>query len=215
MELKVSKRQAGKAKDLLLEGKVPGIVYGKHIEEAIMVQFDKNEFLKLYKKSGSNTVITLKWDGIEQMVLIYDLQLDPVKDSLMHVDFLAVKKWEKVKAEIPVIIEWEEVLQKVWLKANLITTNIEVESIPSKLPHNIKIDVSKMEDGENIHIEDLNIWNDVEIINDKEDVILVIYNPEENAAKQDKKDAAKEEEIEKAQEEEDKETESKETENNK
>jgi len=215
MELKVSKRQSGKAKDLLLKGEVPGIVYSKHIKEPIMVQFDKNEFLKLYKKAGSSSVITLKWDGIEQMIIIYNLQLDPVKDSLMHVDFLAVKKWEKVKAEIPVIIEWEEVLQKVWLKANLITTNIEVESIPSKLPHNIKIDVSKMEDGENIHIEDLNIWNDVEIINDKEDVILVIYNPEENAAKQDKKDAAKEEEIEKAQEEEDKETESKETENNK
>ena len=201
MELKVSKRQAGKAKDLLLEGKVPGIVYGKHIEEAIMVQFDKNEFLKLYKKSGSNTVITLKWDGIEQMVLIYDLQLDPVKDSLMHVDFLAVKKWEKVKAEIPVVIEWEEVLQKTWLKVNLITTNVEVEAIPSKLPHDIKIDVSKMKDGENIHIEDLNLWDGIEIINDKEDVILVIYNPEEDAAKQDEKDAAKQEEIEKAQEE--------------
>ena len=214
MELKVSKRQAGKAKDLILEGEVPGIVYGKHIKKAIMVQFDKNEFLRLYKKAGSSTVITLKWDGMEQMVLIYDLQLDPVKDSLIHIDFLAVKKWEKVKAEVPVVIEWEEVLQKIWLKANLITTNIEVEAIPSKLPHNIKIDVSKMKDGENIHIEDLNIWNDVEIINDKEDAILVIYNPEEDAAKQEEKEAAKQEEIEKAQEE-NNETEGKETENNK
>jgi len=60
MELKVSKRQAGKVKKLLSEGKVPSIVYGKHIKEPIMIQFDKNEFLKLYKKTGSSTVITLK-----------------------------------------------------------------------------------------------------------------------------------------------------------
>ncbi len=201
MELKVSKRQPGKVKNILLEKKVPGIVYSKHIKEPIMVQFDKVEFLKLYKEAGSSTVITLKWDGIEQMALIYDLQLDPVKDFLIHVDFLAVKKWEKVKAEVPVIVEWEEVLKKVWLKANLITDYIEVEAIPSKLPHDIKVDVSKLEDGQNMHVEDLDLWDDIEIINDKEDVILVIYNPEEDAEKQEEKDAAKEEEIEKAQEE--------------
>lgn len=201
MELKVSKRQSGKIKKLLLEKKVPAIVYSKHIKEPIIIQFDKNEFLKLYKEAGSSSVITLKWDGIEQIALIHDLQLDPVTDSLIHVDFLAVKKWEKVKAEVPVIVEWEEVLQKAWLKANLVANSIELEAIPSKLPHNIKIDISNMEDGQNIHVEDLNLWNDVEIIKDKEDVILVIYNPEVDAAKQEEKDAAKQEEIDSAEEE--------------
>lgn len=199
MELKVNKRQQGKAKKLLLKKQIPGIVYGKHMNEPIMVQFDKVEFLKLYETAGSSSVITLKWDGIEQMVLIHDLQLDPVKDSLIHVDFLAIKKWEKVKAEIPVVVEWEEILKKAWLKANLITDYIEIEAMPSMLPHDIKIDVSKLKNGENIHVKDLKLWADIEILNNEEDVILVIYNPEEDAQKQEEKDAIKEEEIEKTQ----------------
>jgi len=201
MELKVSKRNPGKVKKLLLEKQVPGIIYSKHIKEPIMIQFNKNSFFKLYKEAGSSSVITLKWDGIEKMALIHKLQLDSVKDFLIHVDFLAVKKWEKVKAEVPVIVVWEENLQKAWLKVNLISNYIEVEAIPSKLPHNIKVDVNNMKNGDNVHVKDLNLWKDVIIINDENDVILVIYNPEEEAMKQDKKEASKQEEIEKIQEE--------------
>lgn len=200
MELKVSKRQSGKVKKILSQRQVPGIVYSKHIKEPIMVQFDKNEFLKLYKEAGSSSVITIKWDDIEQIALIHNLQLDPVTDALIHVDFLAVKKWEKVKAEVPVIVEWEDILEKAWLKVNLIADYIELEAIPSKLPHNIKINVSEMQNGENIHVEDLKLWDDIEIIADKDDVVLVVYNPEEDNAKQEEKDASKEEEIEKEQE---------------
>lgn len=200
MELKVSKRQSGKVKKILSQRQVPGIVYSKYIKEPIMVQFDKNEFLKLYKEAGSSSVITIKWDDIEQIALIHNLQLDPVTDALIHVDFLAVKKWEKVKAEVPVIVEWEDILEKAWLKVNLIADHIELESIPSKLPHNIKINVSEMQNGENIHVEDLKLWDDIEIIADKDDVVLVVYNPEEDNAKQEEKDASKEEEIEKEQE---------------
>jgi large subunit ribosomal protein L25 len=91
MELQVQKRQAGKVKKLLKEGLVPGIVYGKHLDEPVAIQFNKNEFRKLYKEAGTSTPITLKGD-IEQLVLIHDYQLDPVKDTLIHADFLALKK---------------------------------------------------------------------------------------------------------------------------
>jgi large subunit ribosomal protein L25 len=92
MELKIEKRQEGKVKPLLKKGLVPGIVYGKHVDEPIMVQFDKIEFIKLYKQAGTSTPITLKGEDIDQLVLVHDLQLDPVKDVLIHVDFLALKK---------------------------------------------------------------------------------------------------------------------------
>jgi ribosomal protein L25 (general stress protein Ctc) len=60
MELKVTKRESGKIKTLLKKGIVPGIIYGKHIENPISIQFNKNEFIKLYKQAGSSTPITLK-----------------------------------------------------------------------------------------------------------------------------------------------------------
>lgn len=179
MELKVQKREPGKVKKLLKEGYVPGVVYGKHIEQPILVKFKKTDFIKLYKEAGTSTPITLKWDDFEQLALIHDYQLEPVKDMLIHVDFLGVKAWEKVVATVPVVVEWVEKLQKQWLEINLVTDEVEVEAIPSKLPHEIKIDVSELKDGDNITVGDLKLWDDVEIKSDAEEVIVTVYNPSE------------------------------------
>ena len=177
MELQVQKREPGKVKQLLKKGIVPGVVYGKHLEQPILVKFNKNAFIKLYKEAGSSTPITLKWDDFEQLVLIHDYQLDPVKDTLIHADFLALKKGEKVKAMVPVVIEWVENLQKQWLEVNIVKDEIEVEAIPSKLPHEIKIDVSNLSDGENITVGDIKLWDGVEIITSADEAIVVVYNP--------------------------------------
>jgi len=176
MELQVQKREPGKVKPLLKKGIVPGIVYGKHLDEPVMVKFNKNDFIKIYKQAGTSTPITLTGD-IEQLVLIHDYQLDPVKDTLIHADFLALKKWEKVKAMVPVVVEGIEKLQKQGLEVNIVKDEIEVEAIPSKLPHEIKIDVSELQDGENISVADLKLDEEVEIITPAEEAIVVVYNP--------------------------------------
>lgn len=181
MELQVQKRDSNvKAKKLLKQGIVPGIVYGKHLDQPIPVQFNKIEFIKLYKQAWTSTPVELKWD-VDQLVLIHDLQLEPVRDMLIHVDFLAVKKGEKVKAAVPVVVEGIEKLQKQGLEVDLVKDEIEVEAIPSKLPHDIKIDVSELKDGENISVADLKLGDDVEIITPAEEVIVVVYNPSEQA----------------------------------
>ena len=113
------------------------------------------------------------------MVLIHDYQLDPVKDTVVHVDFLAIKKGEKVKAAVPVIIEWIENLHKKWLEINVVTDEIEVEAIPSKLPKEIKVDVANLNDGDNISVADLKLDKDVEIVSDETEVIVTVYNPAE------------------------------------
>ena len=181
MELQVQKRDSNvKAKKMLKQGVVPGVIYGKHLDQPIPVQFNKIEFIKLYKQAWTSTPVELKWD-VDQLVLIHDLQLEPVRDMLIHVDFLAVKKGEKVKAAVPVVVEGIEKLQKQGLEVDLVKDEIEVEAIPSKLPHDIKIDVSELKDGENISVADLKLGDDVEIITPAEEVIVVVYNPSEQA----------------------------------
>jgi len=179
MELKVQKRQPWKAKILLKKGLIPGIVYGRTLKNPIPIKFKKIDFLKLYKKAGTSTPITLKGEDFEQMVLIHDYQLEPVKDVLIHVDFLAIKKGEKVKATVPIVVKGIETLQKQGLEVDIITDEIEVEAIPSKLPHEIKVDVSNLKDWDNISVADLNLGNDVEIVSEKTEVIVTVYNPSE------------------------------------
>ena len=194
MELQVQKRQAGKVKNLLKNGLVPAVVYGKHIEEPELVQFDKNEFIKLYRQAGKSTPINLKWD-IDQLVLIHDLQFDPVSDNLIHVDFLAIKRWEKVRASVPVVIEGVEKLQKQWLEINIVKDEIEIQAIPSKLPHDVKIDVSWLKDGENIAVADLKLDNEIEILTHAEETIVVVFNPSLQQEEESPEEATNEEET--------------------
>ena len=186
MKLKVNKRESMKNKSLLIKWIVPGIVYGKHIDSPIKLQFNKNEFIKLYKEVGSSTPITLKWDNIEEMVLIHDLQLNPVKDTLIHVDFLWIKKWEKVRANVQLSIIGVEILKKEGLEINVVMDNIDIEAIPSKLVNNINIDVSSLKDWDNITVESISLSDDVEIITDKKETIITVYTPKWSSADEEK-----------------------------
>ena len=177
MKLKVTKREAGKIKTLLNKWVVPGIIYGRHIETPISIQFNKNEFIKLYKQAGTSTPITLKWEGIEEMVLIHDLQLNPVKDTLIHADFLWIKKWEKVKAQVTINVSGIEALKKEWLEMNVVMDTLEIEAIPSKLVNHIDIDASNLKDWENITVSSIDLGKDVEILTDKDEAIVTVYTP--------------------------------------
>lgn len=113
MELIVTSRQHKKAKDLRKEGLIPGIIYGKHLKEPIAVACPRNDIIKKYKEAGYSTPLTISGDGVNQLVLIQDIQLDPVTDILLHIDFLAVNKDEKVTTEIPIKLIGESPMEKL------------------------------------------------------------------------------------------------------
>ena len=113
MKLTVTSRQDKKAKDLRKEGLIPGIIYGKHLKTPLAVACKRNDLIKKYKEAGYSTPLTLSGDGVDQLVLIQDIQLDPVSDLLIHIDFLAVNKDEKVTTEIPVKMIGESVVEKL------------------------------------------------------------------------------------------------------
>jgi large subunit ribosomal protein L25 len=113
MKLTINIRKDEKASDLRKNGLVPAIVYGKHLKTPIAVTCKKNDFIKKFKEAGYSTPITLEGDKVEEMVLIHDFQLDPVTDIVIHADFLAVRKDEKVTTEVPVILVGESPITKL------------------------------------------------------------------------------------------------------
>lgn len=169
MELQVQSRAVYGKKNSTLRSKwlVPWVIYGKHKKETIQVVFPKNEFLKLYKKAWTSSVVDLVGDH-KEMVLIYDIQVHGVTNTLLHVDFLAVKADEVVTAEVNVVLTWESPLAKSWEgRLELLKGTIAVKALPKNLPHEIAIDVSNiktLEDG--IFIRDINLWANVVIDED-------------------------------------------------
>lgn len=176
MKLTVNIRKWEKAKQLRKDWLIPAIVYWKHLKTAISIVCKKNDFIKKYKEAGYSTPITLKWEEIDQLVLIQDIQTDPVTDILIHADFLAIQKDEKVKTEVPVILSWESSIEKLGLgKIQLVRDFIEVEAFPQDLPHNIVIDISKIQSiNDTIFIKDLEVSDKVKILSDLEEAIVVV-----------------------------------------
>lgn len=177
MKLSVEPRSVfgKKARALRKGGMIPAIIYGNHLESAIPVSINKVQAVKIYREAGSSTPVEVTWEWIDHLVLIQEIQLHPVSDHLIHMDLIAVNKDEKVTAEVPLIIEWVSPFEKANLgRARLVRDTLEVEALPLDLPHDIKIDVSGIEeDGQVIFAKDLTIPSNVELISDPELAVVV------------------------------------------
>ena len=114
MKLAVKKREllGKKVKSLRKQSLVPGVVYGKHIETPLPIVFDRVQLIKAIHQAGKNTPVELHGDGVDELVLFHDIQLDPVTDRVIHVDCLAVNKNETVRAEVPVVLVGESPFEK-------------------------------------------------------------------------------------------------------
>lgn len=186
MELNISKREVAGKKMWAYRKKwmIPGVIYGRHLKSPVSIFFAKNEFMRVYKDAWTSTVVNLTWDS-KEMVLIHDYQVDGVKDTLLHVDFLAVKSDEKVEAEIHVVLTWESSLEKLGLgRVQLVRDHIRVSAFPQNLPRDIQIDISKittLDDG--IFVKDIDLWDKVEILDEETlAVVAAIENTSEDEA---------------------------------
>ena len=110
------------------------------------------------------------------MVLIHDFQLDPVSDIVLHVDFLAVSKNEKVTTEVPVLLVGESQIEKLGEgKIQLIKDFVEVEAFPQDLPHDIKIDISEIKTvNDTIFVRDLKFSDKVTVVDDLDQPIITV-----------------------------------------
>lgn len=176
MKLTISLRKDEKVKSIRADGFVPAVVYGKHLDKPLSVICKKNDFIKLYKEAGYSTAITLAGDGVDQLVLIQDIQLDPVSDVLIHIDFLAVNKNEKVTTEVPLKIIGESAVEKLGLgKIQVLKDFIEVEAFPQDLPHDFTVDISTIQDiNDTIFVKDIKVSSKVTVLDEPEQALVTV-----------------------------------------
>jgi len=199
MKLKVEARSIKwkNVKKLRREWKVPAVVYATHMKSPISIVCERNEFVKLYRKAWHSTPITLTGDGIEEMVLIHDYQLDPVMDTVIHIDFLWIQKWVKVSAEVAIVMEWEElspIVKSGDANIQLVKDYLAIEALPKDLPKEIVINVSNIIDVNTvIFVKDLELPSGVEIEDDLDLPVITVMDLKKSAAEEDAKDTAVEE----------------------
>jgi large subunit ribosomal protein L25 len=165
------------------EGLVPAIIYSKG-NKNMPLSINAHDFELCYRQAGGNTILALeieKVDGSNEKknALIYQVSKDPVKDKVLHADFLQIKMNEKITATIPLkfIGDSVAVIEK---DGSLMTqkSEVEVECFPADLPHEIEVDISPLVDFEAaIHVADLKVSEGVAVLDDPEETIVYVEEP--------------------------------------
>lgn len=158
------------------QDKIPGILYGKSLKESVAIFFDKNTFLKVYKESGKSQPVEIKWEWLDHLVLIHQIEVHPVYSTLSHVDFLVVKKGEAVHAEVELRFINESPAEKNKIgRVNTLLSTIEVFADPTKLPKYIEVDMWLLQDIHDvIFVKELVVPEGVKIETDSEQPVVTV-----------------------------------------
>lgn len=157
-----------------VSGYVPAVLYGKD-EVSVPLAVDRKMLDHLlHTPGGRNRTYTLKLDEQNtKEVLIKDFQLDPVRDELIHVDFLAVSRDRAVQVKVPV----EAVGVAVGVKTfggilGILMHHMPVECFPQDIPETIRVDVSGLGINQNLKVKHVDLGDRVKILADPETIVV-------------------------------------------
>ena len=168
----------GDARRLRKTGLIPAIVYGKGVEPKC-ISVDATEW-QLLSRNELN-ILSLVEDGKETLVLLKEVQHDPIRNRTRHLDFQAIRMDQKIKAHVAV--RPGHALPVGASAGGLLEQNlheIEVESLPQDLPEEIIVDVSGMNLGDMIHVGDIQMPEGVTAVTHAD--IVVFTEVDESAA---------------------------------
>ncbi|MCP4649339.1 MAG: 50S ribosomal protein L25 [PVC group bacterium] len=197
--------EAGKsaARKFRGQGLIPGVVYAKD-KEPVPVSTNSREFVKLLHKYGENAIIDLKVKKedktLDKNVIIKEIQYNTLKGDVLHIDFQQIKLTESIKVNVPLVTKGDADCPGVKEGGILehILREVEVECLPTQIPHEITIDVAALNINDSIHVKDLVVPEGVKITTEAEKIaVLVKFEAEkiEEEEKPEEEGAAAEPEV--------------------
>ncbi len=160
------------------EGKVPAVLYGGGRTNTHLVLHKKDIFVILRSESGENTIFKTAFDSDSLDTMIKEVQIDPVRDEILHIDLIQIAMDKVVKVSVPVEVKGEA----VGVKAeggfiDLVMREVEIECLPHDIPENIEIDISHLHLHQSIKVEDISPSSGVKIVSDPHAVVVLIEAP--------------------------------------
>jgi len=200
MQLKAENREKlGKATKYIRRGnQIPAVIFGKGME-SVSITLGYNDFNKVYQESGETDLIDVECENTNYKVLIKDVQLDPVTDKFSHVGFYKPDLTVKIEAQVPVEVfgeEENEIIKNATGIALQLLQEITVEALPEDLPHEFRVDVSKLSEfGQGITISELDYDKDKVTIPDLDPTEMVVRLDEVTIEEEPEEEVSEEEAI--------------------
>jgi large subunit ribosomal protein L25 len=158
----------GAARRIRRADKIPAVLYG-HGSDPIHVTLPGHDTMMALKHGGSNALLELDIEGSTHLGLTKQVQIDPVSRHLEHIDFVEVKKGEKVTVDVPVHVVGDAAAETLVVTEN---STVQLEAEATHIPEFIEVSIEGAEIGTLIHASDLDIPSGSTLLSDPELLIV-------------------------------------------
>ncbi|MBU4376536.1 MAG: 50S ribosomal protein L25 [Candidatus Omnitrophica bacterium] len=165
-------------------GLIPAVVY-KEGKDTVHLKINSKELMTALKtKAGANVLVNLKIGGAakekrnERTVLIKEIQIHPLKDKILHVDFQEISLSEKMTFDVPLVTKGEaEGVVKDEGVLEHVLWELKIECLPTAIPAKIEVDVTSLKIGDSILVKDIVVSPDVKILNAPDQTVITVKMP--------------------------------------
>lgn len=171
------------ARQVRMRGRIPAVLYGQQ-EAALSLTVDPKDLLAiLHSAAGHNTILSLDVkDQGSTSVILKEWQLDPIKETLLHADFLRIAMDNVLQVSVPVLpLGMAKGVKDQGGIFEFVLRQLEVECLPADIPEHITVDISDLEIGSNLRVADLTVSPRVKVLSDLDLVVAHVVTPKEEA----------------------------------
>jgi large subunit ribosomal protein L25 len=156
-------------------GQLPAVIYG-HNFSATPIVLDLHSTSLLLAGITSTSIVYIELDGKEHATLVREKQRDFIRGTFLHLDFQVVSLTEKIRAKVSVVLSGVSPAVKDYNGVVVVGLDeVEVEALPQYLPERISLDISSLAKiGDSMHVRDLNLDQNVEILDDADEMLVIV-----------------------------------------
>ena len=183
IELKANVRKTtgnGPARVLRREGRIPAVLYGPETEP-ILLSVNTGDFEEILKRGnvgqGLLNLIIQNGKAVSKSVIIKELQTHPVSRDFLHIDFYEIDMKRKIKVNVPVVTKGKSKGVELGGVIQIIRHELEVLCFPGEIPEEIEIDITDLDMGDSIHVEEVHLEGDMEIQAEVNYTVLTVLSP--------------------------------------
>ena len=184
IELKTNIRTTvgnGPARRLRQAGQIPAVLYGPKTE-SVLLSVNRNDFDLVLKKGRIgqiilNLVIQNNGETYNRPAMIKELQVHPVSRKFLHIDFYEIDMDRKITAGIPIVTTGTSVGVERGGILQIIRRELEVQCLPVEVPESIEIDITDLDMGDSVHVEDITLDGEVEFLGESNLTVVTVLTP--------------------------------------
>jgi large subunit ribosomal protein L25 len=158
----------GAARRIRRDHKIPAVVYG-HGNDPIHLTLPGHDTMMAIKHGGANALLELDIDGQSQLALTKQVQVDPIRRVLEHIDFVAVRRGEKVTVDVPIHVSGEAAPETLVVTEH---STVQVEAEATNIPERIEVSVEGAAIGTQIHASDLVLPSGTTLLTDPASLVV-------------------------------------------